>query len=87
VLAKVTSGEADAGLVYVTDVQAAGEDVQGITFPESSEAVNTYPVVALKDAADADLAQEFVDLVLSDTGQAILEDAGFAPADDRGMRE
>ena len=80
VLAKVTSGEADAGLVYVTDVLAAGEDVQGITFPESSEAVNTYPVVALKDAADADLAQEFVDLVLSDTGQSILEAAGFAPA-------
>ena len=40
------------------------DDVQGITFPESSEAVNTYPIVALKDAADADLAQEFVDLVL-----------------------
>ena len=78
VLAKVTSGEADAGLVYVTDVLAAGDDVKGITFPESSEAVNTYPIVALKDAADADLAQEFVDLVLSDTGQSILEDAGFA---------
>ena len=57
VLAKVTSGEADAGLVYVTDVQAAGDDVEGVTFPESSEAVNTYPIVALKDAADADLAQ------------------------------
>ena len=80
VLAKVTSGEADAGLVYVTDVLAAGADVEGITFPESSEAVNTYPMVALKDAADADLAQEFVDLVLSDTGQSILEAAGFAPA-------
>ena len=80
VLAKVASGEADAGLVYVTDVLAAGADVEGITFPESSEAVNTYPVVALKDAADADLAQEFVDLVLSDTGQSILEAAGFAPA-------
>ena len=80
VLAKVTSGEADAGLVYVTDVRAAGDDVQGVTFPESSEAVNTYPIVALEDAADADLAQEFVDLVLSDTGQSILEEAGFARA-------
>lgn len=78
VLAKVTSGEADAGLVYVTDVQAAGDDVEGVRFPESSEAVNTYPIVALKDAADADLASEFVDLVLSDTGQSILEEAGFA---------
>ena len=79
VLAKVTSGEADAGLVYVTDVLAAGDDVQGITFPESSEAVNTYPIAALADADDGDLAQEFVDLVLSDTGQSILEAAGFAP--------
>ncbi len=78
VLAKVSSGEADAGVVYVTDVQSAGDAVKGITFPESSEAVNTYPIVALKDAADADLATAFVDLVLSDTGQGILEDAGFA---------
>jgi molybdate transport system substrate-binding protein len=78
VLAKVTSGEADAGVVYVTDVEAAGDDVEGVTFPESSEAVNTYPVVALKDAADADLAQQFVDLVLGDTGRRILEEAGFA---------
>jgi molybdate transport system substrate-binding protein len=82
VLAKVTSGEADAGVVYVTDVQAAGSDVKGVRFPESSEAVNTYPIVALKHAADSDLAQEFVDLVLSDTGQGILEEAGFAEASD-----
>ena len=80
VLAKVTSGEADAGVVYVTDVLAAGDDVQGIEFPESSEAVNTYPIVALEDSENGDLAQEFVDLVLSDTGQSILQDAGFAAA-------
>lgn len=86
-LGRVSTGNADAGLVYVTDVLAAGADVQGITFPESGEAVNTYPVVALKDAADADLAQDFVDLVVSDTGQSILAAAGFARADDRGIRE
>ena len=80
VLAKVTSGEADAGLVYVTDVKAAGTHVQGVTFPESSQVVNTYPVVALKDATDADLAQAFVDLVTGDAGQSILRNAGFAPA-------
>ncbi len=78
VLAKVASGEADAGLVYVTDVRTAGDDVEGVTFPESSEAVNTYPIVALKDAADAGLAREFVDLVLGDTGQSILAEDGFA---------
>ncbi|MFC4783318.1 molybdate ABC transporter substrate-binding protein [Nocardioides sp. MAHUQ-72] len=77
VLAKVTSGEADAGLVYVTDVKAAGADVEGITFPESRSVVNTYPIVPVADAAEPDLAAEFVDLVLSDTGQAILRDAGF----------
>lgn len=77
VLAKVTSGEADAGLVYVTDVQAAGEDVEGVTFPESSSVVNTYPIAPLTDAAEADLAQEFVDLVLSDTGRRVFADAGF----------
>lgn len=80
VLAKVASGEADAGLVYVTDVIAAGPDVRGIPFPESAPAVNTYPIVALADAADGELAQQFVDLVLSDTGQTILHDAGFASA-------
>ena len=78
VLAKVTSGEADAGLVYVTDVEAAGDAVRGITFPESAGIVNTYPIVALKDSDHGDLAQEFVDLVTSDTGQSILQDAGFA---------
>ena len=78
VLGKVTSGEADAGLVYVTDVTAAGDAVTGVPFPESDDIVNTYPIVALKDSEHADLAEEFVELVLSDTGQSILEEAGFA---------
>src|SRR3954451_3110336 len=67
VLAKVSSGEADAGLVYVTDVTAAGDDVTGVPFPESSSIVNTYPIVALEDSDHGDLAQEFVELVLGDT--------------------
>jgi molybdate transport system substrate-binding protein len=78
VLAKVTSGEADAGLVYVTDVKGAGATVEGVPFPESSDIVNTYPIVALKDSKSSDLAQDFVDFVTSDTGQGILEEAGFA---------
>lgn len=80
VLSKVTTGEADAGLVYVTDVIVAGDDVEGIEFPESSAAVNSYPIATLADSENADLAQEFVDLVLDQTGQSILQDAGFAPA-------
>lgn len=78
VLSKVTTGEADAGLVYVTDVKAAGGTVTGITFPESAEAVNTYPIATVGDSENADLAQEFMRLVLDDTGQSILAEAGFA---------
>jgi molybdate transport system substrate-binding protein len=77
VLAKVASGEADAGLVYVTDVTAAGDAVHGVSFPESSDIVNTYPIVALNGSQNGALAHGFVDLVLSDTGQGILEEAGF----------
>ncbi|MEU4450702.1 molybdate ABC transporter substrate-binding protein [Nocardioides sp. NPDC023903] len=78
VLAKVTSGDADAGVVYVTDVTAAGDTVTGVEFEESDQVVNTYPISALDGSDDADLAQEFVDLVLSETGQKVLTDAGFS---------
>lgn len=78
VLGKVTAGEADAGLVYVTDVAAAGDDVEGVEFPESSNAVNTYPIAPVADADQAELAQEFVDLVLSDDGRRTLAGFGFA---------
>lgn len=80
VLAKVTSGEADAGLVYVTDVIGAAGDVLGIDFPEAAAAVNTYPITTVEDSDDADLAADFVELVLSEEGQAVLQEAGFAPA-------
>ena len=78
VLNKVVTGEADAGLVYVTDVIGAGPDVHGITFPEAAAAVNVYPIAALTDSEKIDLAQEFVDLVTGDPGQTVLADAGFA---------
>jgi molybdate transport system substrate-binding protein len=77
VLAKVTSGEADAGLVYVTDVIGAAGAVLGIDFPEAAEAVNTYPIATVADSDAERLAEEFVDLVLSEDGQAVLRDAGF----------
>lgn len=77
VLNKVTSGEADAGLVYVTDVKAAGGDVEGITFPESADVVNVYPIATVTDSKNADLAQEFMDLVLGDDGQSVLAGFGF----------
>ncbi|SDZ57234.1 molybdate ABC transporter substrate-binding protein [Herbiconiux ginsengi] len=77
VLGKVTSGEADAGLVYVTDVKSAGDAVKGIEFPESSGAVNTYPIAVVKDSAEAEVAQAFVDYVTGSVGQSVLADAGF----------
>lgn len=78
VLGKVISGEADAGLVYVTDVKAAGDRVLGVTFPESSEVVNTYPIAALAGSKSPDLARDFADYVTGTMGQEILAAAGFA---------
>ncbi len=80
VLGKVTSDEADAGLVYVTDVIGAAGAVLGIDFPESSAAVNTYPITTIDGNDSGDLAEQFVELVLGEAGQAILQEAGFAPA-------
>ncbi len=78
VLTKVAAGEADAGLVYVSDVKTAGDKVKGVPFPESKSAVNTYPIAALADSKHPDLAKEFVDLVTGSTGQDVLGRAGFA---------
>ena len=80
VLAKVQAGEADAGLVYATDVQAAGTTVQGIEFAESAQAINNNSMVALAKGPQAALGRQFVDLVLSAEGQKVLAAAGFGPA-------
>ncbi|HEY5822150.1 MAG TPA: molybdate ABC transporter substrate-binding protein [Propionibacteriaceae bacterium] len=77
-LAKVSSDEVDAALVYKTDVVAAGTKVEGINFPESAQAVNEYPIATLKESKNAAGAQGFVDFVLSSDGQAVLIKAGFA---------
>ncbi|MDR1807912.1 MAG: molybdate ABC transporter substrate-binding protein [Propionibacteriaceae bacterium] len=77
VLAKVSSGDADAGLVYSTDVQGANGAVVGIAFPEAAQAVNNYPIGVVANAPQAALAQEFVDFVTGPTGAAVLAAAGF----------
>ncbi|GAA3619300.1 molybdate ABC transporter substrate-binding protein [Kineosporia mesophila] len=77
-LSKITLGEADAGLVYVTDVKAAGDKVSGIEIPADDNATTTYPIASLKNSKNADLAQAFVDYVLSDKGTAELGTAGFS---------
>ena len=78
VLNKVTTGQADAGLVYVTDAKGAGDKVTAVPFPESADAVNTYPIAVLKQSENPDLAANFVDLVTAEGGQEILSQAGFA---------
>jgi molybdate transport system substrate-binding protein len=77
VLAKVTSDEADAGLVYATDAVAAGADVQTFEIPHAADEITTYPIATLTQSGDAALAQEFVDLVTGPAGQQVLADAGF----------
>ncbi len=78
-LQKVRLGEVDAALVYRTDVIAAGDDVEGIDFPEAATAVNVYPISALTEAKNPELAAAFVDYVRGPEGQAVLTKAGFAP--------
>ena len=77
VLAKVTSDEADAGLVYTTDATAAGSEVRTFPIPHSADEVTSYPIATLQQSGHPDLAQEFVDLVTSDRGRQVLGDAGF----------
>jgi len=77
VLTKVESGDADAGLVYVTDVKGAGSKVQGVTFPEAAKAVTNYPIAVAKNAPQADLAMSFQSLVTGQAGQQALQAAGF----------
>ena len=78
VLTKVELGEVDAGIVYVTDVRAAGDKVRGVPIPDDVNATTTYPIATVKDSRHADLAGAFVRLVESARGQQVLGDAGFA---------
>jgi molybdate transport system substrate-binding protein len=80
VLGKVISGEADAGLVYVTDVRSAGDRVESVPFPEAAGAVNSYPIAVLAGSRNTTAAGAFLDLVASPEGQQVLAQAGFGPA-------
>jgi molybdate transport system substrate-binding protein len=75
VLTKVQAGEADAGLVYLTDVNSAKGKVDGVEFPEASQAINRYPIAVVKDAPQPDLAKAFVELVRA--GKEELTKVGF----------
>jgi len=76
-LTKVELKEADAAVVYKTDVHAAGDKVQGVDFPESADAINDYPITLLKNAQNPETAKAFIELVNSAEGQKVLTGAGF----------
>jgi molybdate transport system substrate-binding protein len=77
VLSKVESGDADAGLVYLTDVNSAGDKVKGVPFPEADKAINDYPITVLKNAPQSALAKEFVTFVRGEQGRKELGAVGF----------
>ena len=78
VLTKVALGEADAGIVYETDIAAAGEGtVAAVAIPNDSNIIADYPIATITGSAVPDAAQDFIDIVLGPAGQAILTDHGF----------
>jgi molybdate transport system substrate-binding protein len=79
VVTKVSLGEADAGIVYVTDVTAGGDKVEGVDIPEGQNVTATYPIATVKASKAQDKAQAFMDLVLSAEGQQVLKEYGFLP--------
>ncbi|MEU6161047.1 molybdate ABC transporter substrate-binding protein [Streptomyces sp. NPDC047130] len=83
-LTKVRLKEADAALVYATDVRAAGDAVTGVEFPEAETALNSYPIAVLEDAPQPEEAEAFVEFVRSAEGRRVLRAAGFMePGADR----
>jgi molybdate transport system substrate-binding protein len=77
VLTKVTSGEVDAGIVYVTDAQAAGDQVETVQIAHAAEVVNDDPIAVVAGTDRGESARAWVDLVLSPEGQRVLADLGF----------
>jgi molybdate transport system substrate-binding protein len=80
VVSKVELGEADAGIVYTTDVTAAGNKVQGVSIPDAVNVVATYPIAQVKGTKNSNLGNAFISYVLSAEGQAKLQSFGFLPA-------
>jgi molybdate transport system substrate-binding protein len=77
-LTKVEAGELDAGITYVTDVISTGGGVEGVDIPDVDNVVAEYPIAVLTNASNKAGATAFVDFVLSEEGQAILREYGFA---------
>lgn len=80
VISKIELGEADAGIVYTTDIKGAGNKVQGVQIPVANNVVATYPIVTVKGTKNADAANAFISYLLSSSGQSTLATFGFLPA-------
>jgi molybdate transport system substrate-binding protein len=76
-LSAVANGDADAGIVYVTDGEAAGSTVSTVAIPAAQNAVAEYPIAIVKATGNEALAQAFMSYVLGPQGQAVLREAGF----------
>jgi molybdate transport system substrate-binding protein len=79
VVTKVTLGEVDAGIVYVTDVDANGSKTTGVPIPSDQNAITEYPIAQIKDAPNATAAKAFISYVLGPDGQKVLASFGFKP--------
>ena len=77
VLTQVETGNVDAGMVYVTDVMAAGSKVNGVKISASDNASTEYPIATIKSSKQKSEAQAFMNYVLSPAGQQVLTAAGF----------
>jgi molybdate transport system substrate-binding protein len=77
VVTKVTLGEADAGIVYATDLVAAGADASGVAIPEDINVVAEYPIAVIRGSSQVSQAQAFVDFVVGEQGRQILSKYGF----------
>jgi len=77
VVGPVTLGEADAGIVYGSDIKAAGDKAAGVDIPEEQNVIAEYPIGVIKDVPNHEVALKFVDLVLSDRGREVLIGNGF----------
>ena len=78
-LGAVTTGDADAAIVYVTDAKTAGDAVDTVTIPDDENAIATYPIATLTASGNKATSQAFIDYVMSSKGQATLKSFGFLP--------
>jgi molybdate transport system substrate-binding protein len=77
VATKVTAGEADAGIVYVTDVIAAGDAADMVEIPDDVNVIAEYPIATVAGSPEQDVDDAFIDFLTGPEGQAILAEHGF----------